>query len=84
MAMDLSGKTLAQLMAEAGLGPPALPSNPTQEQINAYNTAIAAQATAYSIILTYIHANATINVPAAGILDGYGQPCTGSGTGTIS
>lgn len=88
MALDLTGTALANLMAAAGLGPPALPSNPTTDEVNNFNTAIAAQAKAYSIILTYIHAHATISVTgnATAINDSTAHPCSGTltSTGTLS
>lgn len=88
MSLDLTGVALADLMAAAGFGPPALPANPSTAQIAAYNTAVAEQAAAFSVILTYLVNNVvvattdSVSVPAAGILDHTGAACTGTATGT--
>jgi hypothetical protein len=89
--MDLTGKTLANLIVNALLaqGIPTPPTNPTPDQEAAYQAVLAAQTTTWTTIceniLTYVNQNATLDIPGTGILDGYGNNCSGQSiTGTIS
>lgn len=81
--MDLTGSDLAQLLV-AALGLPTPPVNPTPAQLAAYQATLAQQkvvwTTISNVLLTYINQNAELDIPALGILDGYGQACSGTST----